>query len=248
MKSLLTLDYELFFGSIVGTPQASIIDASNKLLTVLNEFNAKAVFFVDATYLLRLKEYAGSSSELSCDYDDVVSHIKYLEGEGHQIQLHIHPHWLDSFHDTVTWNIVADRYRLADWSKAEAAQIISDSITELNSHLENKVFAFRAGGWLNACPRPSPSVRAVPFTMSLRRPVRRWMSVRTASRARLPRLVLRSVSNRRFLGRTTRRISSPRQPPPRLWSCRARRWRRHSADIRRSRVAWNPSAPASRIR
>lgn len=151
MRTLLTLDYELFFGKSTGTPQVSIIEASNKLLTILNKFDAKAVFFVDVTYLLRMKELKEPNKTLQNDYDDVVSHIKQLESEGHQIQLHIHPHWLDSSFTNNIWQMNHQRYRLASWSKDEATKIISDCVIELNSHLKSPVFAFRAGGW---CMQP----------------------------------------------------------------------------------------------
>mgnify|MGYP000282618623 CR=1 FL=1 len=147
MQTILTLDYELSFGKKTGTPQVAIIEATNKLLTVLDRYNAKAVFFVDATYLLRLKELSSIDNNLQQDYDDVVSHIQELECKGHQIQLHIHPHWVDSTFGDNRWNINAKRYRLSNWSKGEAKDIINRCVTELNKHLTNPVFAFRAGGW-----------------------------------------------------------------------------------------------------
>jgi len=147
VKVILTLDYELFFGSKVGTPQKTIIAASNKLLKVLKRHDAKAVFFVDATYLARLKELKKDSPALQQDYDDVTGHIGFLESEGHQIQLHIHPHWSDCHYGQGEWDMNLKRYRLIDWSKSEADKIISSSVAELNQHVENKVFAFRAGGW-----------------------------------------------------------------------------------------------------
>ncbi len=147
MKSILSLDYELFFGSKVGTTKACIIDATNKLLSVLDEFKAKAVFFVDATYLLALKNQADFNPCLGDDYKAIVNHIIFLEQKGHQIQLHIHPHWMNSEFKDGCWNINTDRYRLIDWSQSEATNIIKHSVSELNSHLENKVFAYRAGGW-----------------------------------------------------------------------------------------------------
>jgi len=147
MKTILTLDYELFFGPGVGTPQRSMIAASNKLLAVLQDYDAKAVFFVDATYLVQLKALKQDYPALQKDYDDVVGHIQYLEHEGHQIQLHIHPHWVDSLHDGQAWKLDTHRYRLMDWSQKDAAKIITDSVSELNRHLSHKVFAFRAGGW-----------------------------------------------------------------------------------------------------
>lgn len=147
MKPILTLDYEIFFGQKVGTPQVSMVTATNKLLETLDQFKAKAVFFVDATYLLALKSNMLSHPTLQKDYSDIIHHIQFLENCGHQIQLHIHPHWVNSRFTDEGWHIAIDRFRLFDWSPCEAADIIKQSTTELNSHLNHKVFAFRAGGW-----------------------------------------------------------------------------------------------------
>ncbi len=143
----MTLDYELFFGDKVGTPQKSLILATDKLLRVLSLFNAKAVFFVDACYLLKLKQCALTHPELLSDYALVVNHIKKIESLGHQIQLHIHPHWFDSEYLNGKWKLNIKRFKLSDWCIDEADQIIKNCTSELNSHLENNVFAFRAGGW-----------------------------------------------------------------------------------------------------
>jgi len=123
-----------------------MIGASNKLLDVLQRYDAKAVFFVDATYLARLNALRTDYPALRKDYDDVVGHIQYLEAKGHQIQLHIHPHWFDSFYEEGSWNLNLNRNQLIDWSKQDVDRIISSSVSELNQHLSNRVFAFRAGG------------------------------------------------------------------------------------------------------
>jgi len=155
VKVILTLDYELFFGSRVGTPQRSMIAASNRLLNVLQRYDAKAVFFVDATYLARLKTLKQDHPALQHDYDDVTYHIRQLESKGHQIQLHIHPHWFDSFYEGNSWKLNLNRNQLIDWGKQEGNKIISSSVAELNQHLSNKVFAFRAGG---LCVQPFPHI------------------------------------------------------------------------------------------
>ena len=156
MKTLLTLDYELFFGARTGTPQTSMIGATDRLLSVLDEFQAKAVFFVDASYLLRLREYAHLFPDLKKDHRELVRHIRMLEAQGHQIQLHIHPHWADSYFNGRNWQLNTQRYRLADWRQEEVLQLVSRATDELNRHLLNRVFVFRAGGW---CIQPFGRVR-----------------------------------------------------------------------------------------
>lgn len=156
MKTIITLDYELSFGKKTGTPQIAMINASNKLLDVLDKYQAKAVFFVDATYLLRLKQLKKEFVSLKTDYDDVVKHIKKLESEGHQVQLHIHPHWLDSNYTQQGWEININRYKLSNWSTEEASDIIKSCVNELNQHLNAPAFAFRAGGW---CIQPFTHIK-----------------------------------------------------------------------------------------
>jgi hypothetical protein len=146
MNVILTLDYELYFGKNVGSAQACLVDASNKLISILDKYEAKAVFFIDASYLYRLNVLSVGSPSLKSEYELVVNHIKELEESGHQIQLHIHPHWFDTTYNK-GWNLATKRYRLVDWPKDMAAQIINHSVEELNSHLKKNVFAFRAGGW-----------------------------------------------------------------------------------------------------
>ncbi|WP_237067331.1 hypothetical protein [Microbulbifer guangxiensis] len=151
MKTLLTLDYELFFGPRTGTARACLIDATNQLLEVLNSFDARAVFFVDAAYLVRLRYYAQIHEKAAQDYSAVVQQLRTLEQAGHQMQLHLHPHWYDSTYDGQEWQLDTRRYRLGDWSREETEKIIGECTAELNRHLKRKVFAFRAGGW---CVQP----------------------------------------------------------------------------------------------
>lgn len=156
MKTLLTLDYELFFGARTGTPQVSMIRATDRLLAVLDEFQAKAVFFVDATYLVRLREYSHLFPDLKKDHRELVRHIRMLEAQGHQIQLHIHPHWADSYFNGRHWQVNTQRYRLGDWRHEQVLQMVSRATDELNRHLLNRAFVFRAGGW---CIQPFGRVR-----------------------------------------------------------------------------------------
>nr|WP_010133808.1 polysaccharide deacetylase family protein [Microbulbifer agarilyticus] len=151
MDIALTLDYELFFGRQTGTPDACLIQPCDALLRVLEAYSAPAVFFVDASYLVRLREFTHQFPHLQQEYLAVVAHIRQLEARGHQIQLHIHPHWFDSWHDGQQWHTVIDRYRLSQWPEQDIVSIIDRCTSELNRHLQHKVFVFRAGGW---CVQP----------------------------------------------------------------------------------------------
>lgn len=149
MNIYITLDYELFFGEHSGTQKNSIINPTNKLLEVLNKYGIKASFFVDSGYIIKLNEYRQQYEELNYDYNVLVEQIKKLSDNGHDIQLHIHPHWEDSFYDGKKWNINTLRYRLHNFKDEEIddivykyKKILADIVGDCNG-----VFAFRAGGW-----------------------------------------------------------------------------------------------------
>ena len=143
----ITLDYELFFGKNSGTQYNSVIHPTNKLLEILNKHQVKASFFVDSGYLIKLKEFKNSNAELDKDYQEITKQIKKLSEEGHDIQLHIHPHWEDSFFENGKWNINTERYRLEFFNQEEANVIIDNYTSVLKEYAINEIFTFRAGGW-----------------------------------------------------------------------------------------------------
>jgi hypothetical protein len=143
----ITLDYELFFGSNPGTQYNSIIHPTNKLLEVLDKHNVKACFFVDSGYLIKLIEYKSQYPNLIKDYEEISFQLKELSNNGHDIQLHIHPHWEDSFYDGNKWIINTSRYRLDFFSAKEIDDIVEKYTNVLKEFTGNEIFTFRAGGW-----------------------------------------------------------------------------------------------------
>ncbi|HED17032.1 MAG TPA: hypothetical protein ENI64_09510 [Gammaproteobacteria bacterium] len=149
MKLLITLDYELFFGRITGSPQRCLIDPVDELTRQLRRTGKeiKLCLFVDAGYLIRLQAEAIKFPQLGQQYKLIIRHLKALAAQGHEIQLHIHPHWEDSHFNGQDWEIDFSRYRLHEFSDTEIHRIVKD-YTELLSKISgNGVFAYRAGGW-----------------------------------------------------------------------------------------------------
>ncbi|RBW47823.1 hypothetical protein DS885_01300 [Psychromonas sp. B3M02] len=144
---LISLDYELFFGKNTGSVEDCMITPTNQLLTVLNKYNSRVCLFVDAGFLVKLKEYAKNYPELQQQYNDIKQQLLSLSKAGHDIQLHIHPHWVDSTYDKNGWNIETRRYRLHDFSDLEIDQIVRTYKAELTSCTLQPIFAYRAGGW-----------------------------------------------------------------------------------------------------
>jgi peptidoglycan/xylan/chitin deacetylase (PgdA/CDA1 family) len=146
MKIFLTLDYELFLGSNTGSVERCLIEPMTKLCSVANKYGVKFTIFVDATYLLALKNHLDYPS-LQIDYQQIKEHLRYLKSLGHSLQLHIHPHWLYVHYDENSWINTPNHYRLSQLSKEEATNIIVQSKRLLDEIIQQNTYAFRAGGF-----------------------------------------------------------------------------------------------------
>lgn len=146
-KILLTFDYEPFLGAKSGTAELCMLKPTDALRTIMNRYNAKAVFFVDMLYLLNLKKY----SELNSNFAAITNQLKTLNAEGHYIFPHIHPHWLDAVYISKKKEfslIDFSRYSLAKFQKSNVKSLFEDSINCLRDiDISYPKWGYRAGGW-----------------------------------------------------------------------------------------------------
>ena len=156
MKIYLTLDYELFYGKS-GSPQKCILEPTDRLTQICDKHGARCVFFVDAGYLEKLRFYAAQFPQLNRDREQVIAHIRQLSRAGHDIQLHVHPHWEGTVYDGGQWIFDLSRYRLETFSDEAALDIFERYITAITDITQKPVSAFRAGGW---CIQPFAKFRA----------------------------------------------------------------------------------------
>ena len=147
MNIYITLDYELFFGSESGSVDNCIIKPTEALLKIVKPYNIKFVFFVDIGYLVKLEEHKEQFPELQDDYLKITGQIRYLAKNGHGIELHIHPHWEDSYFDGNQWVFDTSRYKLADFSSDEINNIVTKYTETLKRISGKEPIAYRAGGW-----------------------------------------------------------------------------------------------------
>jgi peptidoglycan/xylan/chitin deacetylase (PgdA/CDA1 family) len=144
MKSstILTFDYELFLGEDSGTVMKSIIEPIDKIIKLLKQYNAKAIFFVDATYLMALKKYNHPDLLL------VKKQLQDIVSIGSSVELHLHPQWLDAKPFEDRWVFESfDRYRLHLLTEDEIQILFKNGIKILEDITGRKVQIFRAGGW-----------------------------------------------------------------------------------------------------
>jgi hypothetical protein len=156
MNIYITLDYEIYFGENHGTVEKCIIYPTSELIRIAEKYNVRFNFFVDCGFILKLDEFRKKYPALEKDYYAITEQVKYLSDTGHDIQLHIHPHWEGSYYNGERWIIDISRYKLADFNEIEIADIVFRYKKVLTDLTNKTIFAFRAGGW---CLQPFNKIK-----------------------------------------------------------------------------------------
>ncbi len=156
---LLSVDYELFFGDDSGTVENCMIRPVNRLMDILEPFGSKMTVFWDILHFYRLKQLEAEIPDLRFDRELIEKQIADLLSKGHDVQMHIHPHWLDARWENNKWRFSYNRFaihRLWDEKDETDPETIWGCITQSRLLMEEvcrktdpdyKVIVFRAGGY-----------------------------------------------------------------------------------------------------
>lgn len=146
---ILTFDYELPLGGVYKSYEHSLFSPTKELIKLANKLNVPLVFFADILSYdrfaeLGIKEYT----------EPFKKQLKKAIKDGHDVQLHLHPHWLET---QIKGNqfLTSKRFSLSDFSNDpnnSIDNIIKQGINSLsNICLEAdknyRCTAFRAGGY-----------------------------------------------------------------------------------------------------
>jgi len=150
IKSLLiTFDYELFLGKRSGSVNKCLLSPTDEIRALLNKNNLKAIFFVDTTYLFRLKNEALKNKNCEKNLELIYKQLHQLKQDGHYIYHHIHPHWLDAIYlpEIDQWDLSnISKYPFSQISDEERDAIMEFSFSVINEFEVNHPSGFRAGG------------------------------------------------------------------------------------------------------
>lgn len=149
MKTLLTFDYEVYFGARTGSVERCLLDPTDALARVAAKHGAPLVFFVDAGYLLALRREMRRCHELRLAHDAVCRQLSGLARNGHELQLHVHPHWEDARWENGTWKLDLARFALHSFAPDDIGEIVRrylEALRDLGGPGTGR--AFRAGGWV----------------------------------------------------------------------------------------------------
>lgn len=147
MNIYITLDYELFFGSLSGSADNCIIKPTEALLKLVKPYDIKLNCFVDSGYLIALEKFKVKYPHLEEEYKKITKQIQYLSTNNHGIELHIHPHWEDTIYDGENWIFNTSRYKLSDFNSSEVMEIVTRYNEVLKRISGKSPIAYRAGGW-----------------------------------------------------------------------------------------------------
>ena len=149
IKVLLTFDYELPLGG-VSNYQHGLFDPADKLIARANHLHIPIVLFTDICSAIRFKEWDYQGYYLPFR-DQVHRAIK----SGHDVQLHIHPHWMTSHYQDGNY-IPSTDFSLSNFASTHEGFTLEAIIKHAYSELlamgrevdpHYACVAFRAGGY-----------------------------------------------------------------------------------------------------
>lgn len=143
-----TLDYEVYHGRNFSDDAQVLFQPTERLIMRANEAGIPFTLFADVCSMAAYR-----SNGL---HGAVVAFEKQLRESvalGHDVQLHVHPHWLSACLDGGQWHLREPRMTLADlnYDSPVPREVISSGVRYLEDLLrecrpEYRCVAFRAGG------------------------------------------------------------------------------------------------------
>ena len=150
LKLFLTFDHELPLGGLKTSYESSLFEPTRKVMKLADKLGVKVTLFTDILCGKRFKEWDPTNF-----YIPYKNQLQNALKDGHDVQLHIHPHWLTTEYQDGTYYPSTD-FGLSDFTDKAGtdgvAGIIGQSIDQLNqlcvpANPAYKCIAFRAGGY-----------------------------------------------------------------------------------------------------
>jgi hypothetical protein len=147
---LLTFDYEVFLGTNFLPYDQILFEPTARIMEICDKLSVPATFFPDVCSV-----WAHRAAGLNEYAEKFESQMKKALASGHDVQLHLHPHWLDSVYEDGRWTVLTDRMYLHElgfgYAEGSAGALIERGVLYLNELLgpvspDYRCQAFRAAG------------------------------------------------------------------------------------------------------
>jgi hypothetical protein len=153
---LFSADYELYFGENYVSEREVLIEPTEQLLEACQEEGIAMTLFADVASVWRYRSLGLESDYPSLFEDQLGRAVR----QGHDVQLHLHPHWMTSHFDGGHWHVDETRFNLGDVGEGHSREPDFVTAEELilrgRDYLEGllrpiapsyQCIAFRAGGY-----------------------------------------------------------------------------------------------------
>ena len=160
---LLTFDYEIAFGPAQAPEQAILFEPAQALLTLLSDLGVPGTFFADT---LSLDGYASRGGDGDAYGQNFRRQLRSARAAGHDVQTHLHPHWIGARWDGSTrqWQFEFRHYAFGGLARAHALDAATTALRrahELTADIRGSApVAFRAGGY-STLPLPEAYLQAL---------------------------------------------------------------------------------------
>ena len=157
MNLILTLDYELY-GDGSGDVFKHMINPTNRILSICDNNNIKTTLFFEVLEYIKLKKEWDFGNQMGYSENPVRAIEKQLQNaalNGHDIQLHVHPQWINAKYKKDKWIVDFKNWRLSDF-EVRQNYTIEDLLREGKETIETLIQAvvpaykctiLRAGGY-----------------------------------------------------------------------------------------------------
>lgn len=167
----ISFDYEVFMGENLVSEEELLFQPTKKLCDMLKDLGISATFFADVCCPAAYRRFG--KTEFADKFD---KQLRYMAQQGHDVQLHIHPHWEAVTQVGKNIEFPENSYRLHHWMGIKdgdisvAQRMIREGIDYLKKNLntESKDYrcvAFRAGGY---CLQPEKELAKILYEEGIR--------------------------------------------------------------------------------
>jgi hypothetical protein len=154
-----TIDYEMPNNACADVTKF-MVEPTRSLLDIMNSYAAKLTIMFEIAEMWAFEKDANKGFSKHLGYnpaevirDQLLQSIK----KGHDVQLHLHPQWLNAKWGQGGWTLDYSRYRLTDYNFSELVELFRNGKEYLESLLcpysaDYACIGFRAGNWITQPP------------------------------------------------------------------------------------------------
>ena len=151
LLTLYTLDYEIN-GDGTGSPDELMVEPTRDLMSLLEDHGARITIMAEVAEIMRFRSYLEETGNDRFGYRRIADQLCTAVDRGHDVQLHIHPSFMEAEYRDGSWQQNWAEYSFGDLSAERATHVVMQCKSFLEELLQPvksnyKCEAFRAGNW-----------------------------------------------------------------------------------------------------